>query len=133
VEDDDPLWDSQRAHQRSLAGTVVRISGTQALLPEVLRAAETAGAAVAGRAALGLFWMALPPASPEEAAAAVQEARGRLAPSACVVQDAPAEVRGALDPWQEPAEGARASLMRRVKARFDPSGVMSPGVYAAGI
>jgi FAD/FMN-containing dehydrogenase len=42
-------------------------------------------------------------------------------------------VRAALDPWDEPAEGPRAALMRRVKARFDPAGTCNPGRYAAGI
>jgi FAD/FMN-containing dehydrogenase len=42
-------------------------------------------------------------------------------------------VRAALDPWDEAAEGPHATLMRRVKARFDPAGTCNPGRYAAGI
>ena len=133
LEDDDPLWEAQAAHQRSRSGTVVRVSGTQSRLREAIRAAEHLGGFVAGRAALGLLWVSLPPGGTAETTAAVDELRERLAGSPCVVQDAPAGVRAALDPWQEPAEGPRASLMRRVKDRFDPAGVLSPGVYAAGI
>jgi glycolate oxidase FAD binding subunit len=133
LDEDEPLWDAQAAHQRSREGTVVRVSATQSLLPEVVRAAAGLGATVAGRAGLGLLWVSLPPAAPAQSAAAVRELRERLAGAPCVVQDAPSEVRAALDPWHEPPDGPRASLMRRVKQRFDPPGVMSPGVYAAGI
>ena len=65
--------------------------------------------------------------------AAVERLRDALAPAPCVVLDAPEEVRAALDPWDEPAEGPHAMLMRRVKARFDPAGTCNPGRYAAGI
>ena len=43
------------------------------------------------------------------------------------------EVRTALDPWDEPADGPRAELMRRVKARFDPAGTCNRGRFAAEI
>jgi FAD/FMN-containing dehydrogenase len=51
-----------------------------------------------------------------------------------VVLDAPDEVRAAVDPWGVEAGGdAALELMRRTKARFDPNGVCSPGVFVGGI
>jgi len=134
VEDDASLWQAQRDGQRAgEGGAVVRVSSVQAELPRVLRAAERAGAAVVGRAGLGLSWLRLGPRSDAaEMTAPIEALRADLAPAPCVVQDAPAEVRAALDPWHEP-EGPGLVLMRRVKARFDPAGVCNPGVYVGGI
>jgi hypothetical protein len=70
----------------------------------------------------------------EAGAEAVRDLRVALDPSACVVLDAPAEVRASLDPWGlEGRGGAALELMRRTKARFDPNGVCSPGVFVGGI
>ncbi|MFN2490579.1 MAG: FAD-linked oxidase C-terminal domain-containing protein [Actinomycetota bacterium] len=40
-------------------------------------------------------------------------------------------MRSKVDVWG--FEGDSVSLMNRVKARFDPSGVFNPGVYVGGI
>ncbi|HEY3185893.1 MAG TPA: FAD-binding oxidoreductase [Solirubrobacteraceae bacterium] len=124
VDDDEPLWERQRAGQRSADGTVVRVSTTQRGLGAALAAAPRA----VGRAALGLVWITLPDGDP----GAVRELRERLAPAPCVVLDAPDSVREALDPWGEVGTG-ELELMRRVKARFDPFGTCNPGVFAGGI
>jgi glycolate oxidase FAD binding subunit len=48
----------------------------------------------------------------------------------CVVLDAPAAVKHAVDVWGPiPA----LDLMRRVKERFDPDGLLSPGRFVGGI
>ncbi|MGH8993849.1 MAG: FAD-linked oxidase C-terminal domain-containing protein, partial [Acidimicrobiia bacterium] len=86
---------------------------------------------VVGRAGLGLAWVRLPAAEASEAVAAVEELRRRLAPAPVVVTDAPAEVRGRLDPWG--GETGPVNLMRRVKERFDPAGVCAPGMFVGGI
>lgn len=131
-EDDDGRWDGLRDGQRSADGTVVRVSGTQTALADVVRAAEAAGARVAARAALGLAWITLPAAPDADAVAAVGELRTKLAPAPCVVLDAPAGVRGALDPWGEDDQ-AVLELSRRLKERFDPQRVCNPGVYMGAI
>jgi glycolate oxidase FAD binding subunit len=127
VEHDDALWDAQRERQRSLDGTIVRVSALQTQLADVLRAAERHGAALVGRAGLGLSWLALEQRSPADAIDAVAELRRALSPAICVVLDSPPEVRAALDPWDAIDEGALA-LMRRVKERFDPAGICAPGM-----
>lgn len=118
-------WEGQRRDQRG--DLVVRVSGLQTQLTDVLRAAERHGARLAGRAALGISWLSLPV---DRGADAVRELRAELAPARCVVLDAPAAVRAELDPWHlDPASGAVA-LMRSVKHRFDPLGKLAPVLLA---
>jgi FAD/FMN-containing dehydrogenase len=64
--------------------------------------------------------------------AGVRRRRAVLAPDSCVLLDAPEEVRAEVDPWGLQGSGA-LELMRRTKARFDPNGVCSPGVFAGGL
>jgi glycolate oxidase FAD binding subunit len=132
VEDDAALWAAQRAAQRSADGAVVRVSGRPTQLAETCIAADVAGATLVGRAALGLSWIALPGAAPGELVQAIARVRNVLGPSPCVVLDAPAPVRAHLDPWDHPEDSALV-LMRRVKARFDPTATCNPGIFAGGI
>ena len=131
-EEDEEIWEHQRSRQRSRDGVVVRVSGLPAELARVVRAAERAGGSLVGRAAVGVSWARLPPGEPDGLAAAVRELRRELDPFPCVVLDAPAEVRERVDVWGVTDE-ALVKLMRRVKERFDPHGVCSPGVFAGGI
>jgi glycolate oxidase FAD binding subunit len=89
----------------------------------VLREARRLGASVVGRAGLGLSWLRLEDRGPDEVVQAVEAIRRE---HVCVVQDAPDEVRQALDVWGPVDEPVRA-LTRRVRERFDPAGVMNPG------
>jgi glycolate oxidase FAD binding subunit len=133
VEDDEELWAAQRAAQRSAdGGAVVRVSGRPSQLADACVAAQVAGATLVGRAALGVSWIALPPAAPGELVTAIDRVRKVLAPSPCVVLDAPAYVRTHLDPWDH-TEDAALVLMRRVKARFDPTATCNPAIFVGGI
>ncbi len=116
-EDDDELWAAQRAAQRG--PVVVRVSTTQRGLADVLEAARDHGAVCVARAAHGLAWLRLEAADAELVAAL----RARL--GACVLLDAPAELRRAVDPW---GPLTAEPLMRRIKARFDPYDTLNPGV-----
>jgi len=132
-EDDDELWAHQRAAQRGPdAGAAIRVSGRPTGLAEACIAAQVAGATLVGRAALGLFWIALPTAAPGELVTAIARVRKVLAPSPCVVLDAPPYVRAHLDPWDHPDDAALV-LMRRVKERFDPGRICNPGIFVGGI
>lgn len=56
---------------------------------------------------------------------AATERRGSL-----VITDLPAALAGAIDPWGPiPA----LSVMRNLKARFDPNGILNPGRFVGGI
>ena len=134
VDEDDELWARQRAQQRcaDAAGAVVRVSGRPTQLAAACVATQVAGATLVGRGALGVSWIALPPAAPGELVTAIARVRKVLAPSACVVLDAPAYVRAHLDPWDH-VEDAGLVLMRRVKQRFDPTATCNPGLFVGGI
>jgi glycolate oxidase FAD binding subunit len=129
---DGELWSEQAARQRSDDGTVVRVSHTQSQLEQVMGMASLEGASVAGRVALGVSWVTLRGEAPDDVVAAVRDMRTRLAPAACVVLDAPAEVRSRVDPWGV-SEGPELTLMRRTKDRFDPRGVCNRGIFVGGI
>jgi glycolate oxidase FAD binding subunit len=130
VEDDDALWAAQREGQRGAA--VLRVSGTQDRLGAVLAAARELGARVVARAAYGLAWLALPEGDAEALAGRVQRLRATLAPTPCVLLDAPSALRDAVDPWG-PADARQLALMRRVKERFDPERRCNPGLFVGGI
>jgi glycolate oxidase FAD binding subunit len=133
TEDDEELWSRQREAQRSTeGGAVVRVSGRPTGLADACVAAQVAGATLVGRAALGVSWIALPAAAPGELVTAIARLRTVLAPSPCVVLDAPPYVRAHLDPWDHPEDGALV-LMRRVKERFDPARTCNPGIFVGGI
>jgi glycolate oxidase FAD binding subunit len=126
VPDDAALWAAQRAGQRNPDGAVVKVSARPTDLTAVVAAADAVGATVVSRAALGLSWLSL---DGDDLAGRVATLRAALAPWPCAVLDGGARVD---DPWPEPSAGALA-LMRRVKARFDPTGAFRPGVYVGGI
>jgi glycolate oxidase FAD binding subunit len=130
--DDGALWAGQRAAQRTSEGAVVKVSSQPSRLADVVRAARAAGADLVGRAGLGLVWVTLPERPPDELIGAIASLRARLAPSPCVVLDAPADVRAEAGVWPE-APPPELELMRRVKARFDPSGTCNRGTFVGGI
>jgi glycolate oxidase FAD binding subunit len=127
VADDDELWRAQRDRQRRRDGAVLKVSGRPTDLATVVAAARAHGAGVVSRAALGLSWLAFAPGV--DLAERVAAARAALAPRACAVLDGADRVP---DPWSAPPPGTLA-LMRRVKARFDPAGVLRPGTFVGGI
>ncbi|MEP6953892.1 MAG: FAD-binding protein [Solirubrobacteraceae bacterium] len=117
--DDEGAWAAQRDAQRG--PVVVRVSTTQTGLAALLGLARELGATCVARAALGLAWLRLDEADP----ATVDRIRGALPGAHCVLLDAPAELRRAVDPW---GGLAGETLMRRVKARFDPLDTCNPGL-----
>jgi glycolate oxidase FAD binding subunit len=78
----------------------------------------------------GLVWAALAP-SDDGGAALVRQAIGSCGGHATLVR-APAAVRAAVAAF-EPQAGALAALTKRVKASFDPQGVLGAGRMWAGV
>ncbi|MDQ3891121.1 MAG: hypothetical protein M3312_11315, partial [Actinomycetota bacterium] len=130
--DDEELWERQRAGQRSRDGVVVRVSALPSRLEAVLDTAARLDAGVVGRAGTGVSWLRLPPLPAADAVAAVERVRRELAPSPCVVLDAPVEVRERLDVWGVTDESL-LRLTRRVKERFDPRSICNPGIFVGGL
>jgi hypothetical protein len=74
----------------------------------------------------------LDPASDSHLAEGVDGLRRELAPSPCVVLDAPESLRERFDVWG--LEGAaERRLMTAVKERFDPEHRCNPGLYGESI
>ncbi|HEY1523855.1 MAG TPA: FAD-binding oxidoreductase [Solirubrobacteraceae bacterium] len=127
VDDDDALWETQRAGQRSSDGVVIRVAARPTRLGDVLGAARSSGGRVVARAALGQSFVTVEP----EAAQALVADLPDGAP--WMLLDAPEAVRAALDPWGPTAPQAAIELMHRVKVRFDPSRTCNPGLFVGGI
>jgi glycolate oxidase FAD binding subunit len=126
VADDEPLWERQRAAQRSQHAALIRLAARPSQLAAVVRAVADCDGRLVGRAALGSSFVELE-------VDAVARLRRALPPgSVSIVLDAPADTRRELDPWGSPDAGA-LELMRRIKARFDPTGVCNPGLFVGGI
>ena len=122
-EEDDEIWNRERALQRSAEGIVLKVSGRPTDLPAVVEAARAQRGAVVSRAALGLSWLALP------AGADVAAVRAALTPRPVTVLDG-ADKTG--DAWPAPPQGTLA-VMARLKERFDPARIFRPGAYVGGI
>jgi glycolate oxidase FAD binding subunit len=78
----------------------------------------------------GLVWAALAP-SEDAGAATVRAAIAACGGHATLIR-APAAVRAAAAAF-EPEPDGLAALSRRVKASFDPQGVLGPGRMWAGV
>jgi glycolate oxidase FAD binding subunit len=127
VDADGELWARQRAGQRSADQVLMRVAARPSELAQVLEAADACEATLVGRAALGHSFLKLDPG-------ALRRLVSRLPRAArWTVLDASPTVRKALDPWGRPPDPQLLELMRRVKARFDPARVCSPGVFVGGI
>ena len=129
TDDDAGLWLEQARAQRSPAGAALKVSGLPTEAARIVAAAESAGARLVGRAALGLYWVTLDGA-PDELVAQIDELRAAVRPWPVVVTDAPDDVRHKVEVWAEPSAFA---LMERVKRRFDPNSICNPGIYVGGL
>jgi glycolate oxidase FAD binding subunit len=118
-----------------LARLVSTVTGLPPLLSAARGHSEQAGVGLSLRAHIGhghalLRWHA-PDA--EAALALVSKARqeAEAAGANLVVWRAPAEVRARFDVWGDVGEGL--SLMRRIKAQFDPQNTLNLGRFLGGI
>jgi glycolate oxidase FAD binding subunit len=101
---------------------VVRLAAAPSALAVVVRAVDACAGTLVGRAALGSIFV-------EVAPDAVARLRVELPPgTVSTVLDAPEELRAELDPWGTADPGA-VELMRRLKARFDPTRTCNPGLF----
>jgi glycolate oxidase FAD binding subunit len=120
VRDVKPLWDD--ASRDVWRVSVAPLDGARliAALPEAEAYLDWAG---------GLVWLALP-ASPDGGAGRVRQAKGTTGHATLV--RAAAEVRARVAVF-EPEPEALAALSRRVKASFDPLGILNPGRMVQGV
>jgi hypothetical protein len=122
AEDDETLWERQRAAQRSAEAALIRIAARPSVLVDVLAVASQLGGRLVGRAALGTSYLECDPS-------AVDRVRSSLpAGSVAVALDGSPDA----DRWG-PTDERAVALMRRVKERFDPAGACNRGVFVGGI
>ncbi len=102
-----------------------RISAAPAAADGVAAAARGLDGEVLFDWAGGLAWVGLAAGGVDGGAGILREAAGRSGGHATLVW-APAELRGRIAPFQ-PQPAALAALTTRVKAGFDPKGILNPG------
>jgi glycolate dehydrogenase FAD-binding subunit len=102
------------------------------MVEHLLRGPLRAGAA-ALYPGVGVAFACGDPASPEQVARAITEARAALEPlgGALVVTAATAELRALVDVWGPPPPSLQ--VMRRVKRELDPELRLAPGRFVGGI
>jgi glycolate oxidase FAD binding subunit len=127
VAEDAELWARQRAGQRSADAVIVRIAARPSEIARVLRAADACGGTLVGRAALGKSYVELQPDGLSRLAEHLPRGAN------VVVLDAPAALRNTVDRWGPLPQAPLLSLMRNVKARFDPANACNPGIFVGGI
>ena len=108
---------------------VLRLAHEPAALPAVLDALPSS-ASVTSSVGTGVSFVALPA---EQGVAALPSLRAALEPfdGTAVVLHAPETVRGRVDHWGP--IGDALPLMRKVKDRFDPQRLLSPGRFVGGL
>lgn len=78
----------------------------------------------------GLVWLAVPSDRPDAGAAVVRPAIARAGGGHATLIRAPAAIRASL-PVFEPQPAPLATLSARLKAEFDPKGILNPGRMTA--
>ncbi|HEX3978062.1 MAG TPA: FAD-binding oxidoreductase [Solirubrobacteraceae bacterium] len=126
TDEDGPLWERQRAGQRSPEQALVRVAATPTDLGAVIGAAGACDGTLVGRAALGASFIEVVPDAVSRLRAALPQA------ARAVLLDAPAPLRTGAEAWGA-QPGPELELMRRVKARFDPAHTCNPGLFVGGI
>ena len=125
----DDVPDGFGARPGGPADVVLRIAHVPTGLQTAL-AALPAGTRLSASVATGVTYAAV---AADQAPAVLPRLREALRPvdGTAVVLRAPDDLRGALDHWGP--VGDSLDLMRKVKARFDPEGRMSPGRFVGGL
>jgi len=139
--DEDLLWQQYESRFWSEAATILKISTLPTDLAQTLEDVAHVTSAhgltphVCGRAGLGVLFVRLahPPDETAAAARAIAELRQRVASrrGSVVVVSGSAALKAQVDPWGD--LGDALALMRAVKNRFDPHGILNPGRGPGGL
>jgi glycolate dehydrogenase FAD-binding subunit len=129
-------WSAHEASVWGRGGTLVKISVLPTEVAEALAELSSASSsrvasAAIGRIALGVLYARLEGEPPEQASViAALRRRAAARQGSVVVLDAPAAVRALVPAWE--INPGAFEVMRAVKERFDPQGVLT-GFAVAGL
>ena len=131
-------WDGQPAPVMAARASVLP-SRVPELIESVHRSAapselQTAIVSHPGFGNVLIFWFAGDEGAPDEAVLkALSKARdaAHAAEGTMIIDRCPSEVKSQLDVWDE--VGDSLSIMRRMKAQYDPKGILNPGRFVGGI
>lgn len=136
--DEAAAWRRHEARVFRGGGTIVKLVVLPSDLPATLAwLDETArrlslDCEIVGRAGLGVLYLRLAGAASAQASL-VRALRDRIDPGrgSAVVRQAGGELRSLVDVWGPIGDGS--ALMRQVKRRFDPRGILNPGRGPGGL
>ncbi len=138
-DEEDAFWRQAALYPWRDDDTGLKLAHPPAALPTVLRdiveltQAHGMAPRIAGHAATGVTFVGLPGGDAAPVAALVAALRERVARAggSVVVSQAPLDIKEKVDVWGP--VGDALPLMRRVKDRFDPAGILNPGRFVGGI
>jgi glycolate oxidase FAD binding subunit len=130
----DAFWQTYGTAVAPVAQRVaLKVTTLPSEVARVVRAVETRdpGASVSGCAPLGVLRVGARDAA---AHALVEMLRGVVGPhgGSVVVERGPRELRARVDPWG-PVDAEVLGVMRGLKTRFDPTGVLNRGRFVGGL
>ena len=136
--DEAAAWRRHEARVFGGGGTIVKLVVLPGDLPATLAWLDEAArrrsldCAIVGRAGLGVLYLRLAGAAAAQASL-VRALRGRIDPGrgSAVVRQAGGELRSLVDVWGPIGDGF--ALMRQVKRRFDPRGILNRGRGPGGL
>ncbi len=139
ADEQDALWRQATAYPWREGDVGLKLTHPPAALPTALQdIVELAGGRgirprIAGHAGIGVTLVGLSGGAVAALPAVIAELRERMARAegSVVVLQAPLDIKEILDVWGP--VGDALPLMRRVKERFDPAGVLNPGRFVGGI
>ncbi len=102
---------------------------------EALAAAADLSLAIWGRAFDGVINVTLAGDGDQRLTAAIESLRAEVAriPGSLVVEACPLGVKQHTDVWGAGVDAGAVEIMRSIKAKFDPAGILNPGRFAHGI
>ncbi|MEN8182926.1 MAG: FAD-binding oxidoreductase [Myxococcota bacterium] len=112
------------------AGLLLRVDALAPRLPAAARALGEAGGSVLAYPGLGLLYADFEVAAVEPALAAAREAASRGG-GGWRIEAAPLELRREHEVFGDPPEAL--AVMRALKDRYDPAGVLNPGRFLGGL
>ncbi len=102
---------------------------------EAVAAAAGLSLAIWGRAFDGVINVTLAGDGDQRLTAAIESLRAEVTtlPGSLIVEACPLGVKRQTDVWGPGADPGAVEIMRSIKAKFDPRGVLNPGRFAHGI